>query len=330
MQETSSFAWRTNGTVYLTWSRFFSAQGVWTDPYVKSPIVLSTSKDQGKTWSAWVPVSDDAHPYNQGSQPIVAPDGSLYVAYEGETPSSGYYSDVVILAHSTDHGQTFTNTELARVYDDTNCYPLNVAQERYTLSGEQFRVGSLPSFAIDPSNGQMAIVWADDQANPGCGYEKGGTFSGSTSNQVKLITSADGIHWSAPRIITSGASDKVFPAVGANGGRIAVFYYTRAYSPTTDDCKAAEMDSTTGAITLLAGPVCLDYSMVSSTDNFASETRLTSQSSNPYIQNTGAFIGDYTGAVLDARGNAYAAWADFRGNPGITTPNMDIDVAFGQ
>jgi hypothetical protein len=70
--------------------------------------------------------------------------------------------------------------------------------------------------------------------------------------------------------------------------------------------------------------------MVSSADDYASETRLTGQSSNPYIQNAGSFIGDYTGAAVDASGRAYASWTDFRGNPGIAAPNMDIYVAFGR
>ena len=317
-----------DGTVYIAWARFKLLQ---RQPYyVQSPIVLSKSTDGGESWSAWTAVSDRAHPYNQGAIPIVAPDGSLYVAYEGATPSTGYNGDAVLLAHSTDGGASFTNTELARVYDDfTNCYPFNFLGDQ-TLSGEQFRMNSLPSFAIDPSNGRMAITWTDDQANPGCGYEKGGSFVGPTSNQVKLITSSDGVHWSAARVLTSGPSDRVFPAVAANAGRIAVFYYTRAFSPATDDCRAALLDTSTNAITIIGGPVCLDYAMVSSTDGFATETRLTNQSSNPYVQGAGTFIGDYTGAAMDAIGNAYAAWADNRGNPGITAPNQDIDVAFGQ
>ena len=317
-----------DGTVYLAWARFKLLQRA--PYYVQSNIVLSKSMDQGVSWSAFTAVSDHAHPYNQGAFPIVAPDGSLYVAYEGATPSTGYNGDAVILAHSTDGGASFTNTELARVYDDfANCYPFNFLGDQ-TLSGEQFRVNSLPSFAIDPSNGHMAITWADGQANAGCGYEKGGSFAGSTSNQVKLITSSDGVSWSAPRLLTSGPSDKVFPAVAANAGRIAVFYYTRAYSPSTDDCRAALLDTTTNAITLIGVPTCLDYAMVSSTDDYASETRLTNQSSNPYVQAAGTFIGDYTGAAMDATGKAYAAWADSRGNPGLTSPNQDIDVAYGQ
>ena len=170
--------------------------------------------------------------------PLVAPDGTVYVAYEGSTPASGYAADAIILARSTDGGKTFTNTELARAYDDYNCYPINLAQERQTLSGEEFRINSFPSFAIDPSTGKLAITWADDQANASCGYEKGGSFVGPTANAVKLITSTDGLTWSSPQVITLPSADAVYPAVGANAGRIFVSYYTCAYSPSTPECQA--------------------------------------------------------------------------------------------
>jgi hypothetical protein len=261
---------------------------------------------------------------------LVAPDGTLYVAYEGSTPSSGYAGDAIIVARSTNGGSSFSNAEVARAYDDYNCYPINQAQSRQTLSGEEFRINSFPSFAIDPTNGHLAIAWADDQANPGCGYEKGGSFVGPTSNQVKLITSSDGIQWSAPSVITTGPEDKVYPAVGANAGRIVVGYYTRAYSPSTDDCRAAEQNTQTGTVTPVGGPVCLDFAMRSSDDGFTNETRLTNESSNPYITFAGAFIGDYTGATVLPGGSAFFVWADFRGNPGVTDPNMDTDVAYGK
>jgi hypothetical protein len=248
------------------------------------------------------------------------------VSYEGATPSTGFFGDAIIVARSTNGGRTFANTEVARAYDDFNCYPINVAQGRQTLSGEQFRVNSFPNMAIDPTTGQLAITWADDQANASCGFEKGGTFVGPTSNQVKLITSSDGTTWSAPQVITTGPEDKVYSAVGFNAGRLIVSYYTRAYSPTTDDCEAMLQDTTTGVLSLIPGPVCLDYAARGSSDNFVSETRFTTQSSNPYITFAGAFIGDYTGAAVDANSKGFAAWADFRGNPGVTNPNMDMDV----
>ncbi len=73
-----------DGTVYLTWTRFY--QGPRGLGYLKSPIVMASSKNGGKSWSSVKQVSDDAHPYNQGSQVAMAPDGAVYVAYEGSTP----------------------------------------------------------------------------------------------------------------------------------------------------------------------------------------------------------------------------------------------------
>ena len=324
-----------DGTVFVTWTRFY--QGPRGLGYLRSPIVMASSKTGGKSWSSVKEVSDDAHPYNQGSQVGMTPDGTLYVAYEGATPASGYLQDALIVARSVDGGKNFANSEVARVYDDADCYPIQRpgAQNRQTLSYEQFRINSFPSMAIDPSNGTIAIVWADNQGAGNCGT--GATsFLGTTSNQVKLVTSANGTVWSASAKITSGAADKVYPSVGANNGRIVVGYYTRDFSPvptlTDGSCGISELDTVTGAVVLPADPlrraaaVCLDWAIRSSSDGFASQTRVTPQSSNPYILFSGSFIGDYTGTAVDRFGRAVTVWTDFRGNPGITPANQDTLV----
>ena len=301
---------------------------------------MASSKTGGKSWSSGKEVSDAAHPYNQGSQVGVAPDGTLYVAYEGATPGSGYNNDALIVARSVDGGKNFTNTEVARVFDDLDCYPIQRpgAQNRQTLSFMQFRINSYPSMAIDPTNGTIAIVWADNEGSGNCG-NGGNSFSGTTSNQVKLVTSSNGTNWSAPRKITSGAADKVFPSVGANAGRVVVGYYTREFSPsptlTDRSCGIAELDTVSGAVVLPTNaarrdaPVCLDWALKSSSDNFSATTRVSAQSSNPYILFSGSFIGDYTGTAVNALGKAVTVWTDFRGNPGVTAPNQDTIVGTG-
>ena len=328
-----------DGTVYVTWTKFY--QGPRGLSYLKSPIVMSSSSDGGASWSSVKDVSDAAHPYNQGSQVGVAPDGTLYVAYEASDPGTNYATDVLVVATSADRGRTFTQHHVARVWDDLDCYPLQRpgAQNRQTLSYEQFRINSFPSMAIDPSNGAIAITWADNQGSGTCGG--GGTsFSGTTSNQVKLVTKATGAAWSSVRTITSDTFDKVYPSVGANHGRIVVGYYTRAYSPspTAQDrsCGIAEIDSTTHLVVApvdaarAAAPVCLDWAIRSSSAaDFGTETRVTTQSSNPYILFSGSFIGDYTGTAVDAAGHAVTVWTDFRGNPGVTAPNQDTLVGTG-
>ena len=322
----------------MTWTSFKSNR---PSGYLSSNIMISTSHNYGMTWSVPVQVSDAAHPYDQGSSPAVAPDGTLYVAYEGNQ-ANDVTKDQIVLARSSDGGKTFTTKELGRVYDDVNCYPTNQSQGRARLSYEQFRLNSYPSLAIDLTTGQLAIVWADDQLNAGC---NGGSaaFSGLTNTQVKIVASADGASWSAPKRITTGA-DKAFPAVAMNAGKTAVGFYTRNFAPaptTTDhQCARGFLNTTdptypNSAATYLpndTNSVCLDYAMSTSNDGggtFSSETRVSSQSSNPYTQFSGSFIGDYTGVAIDSTGNVFSVWTDFRGLPGSTTANQDTLVGKG-
>jgi hypothetical protein len=122
----------TGGKVYVTWTLFKSNK---PNGYISSNIVEAVSHDYGVTWSSPIAVSDSAHPFDQGSSPAVAPDGTVYVAYEGNQ-ASDVTKDQIVLARSTDGGRTFTNVELGRVYDDIGCYPLNVAQGRQRLTFE--------------------------------------------------------------------------------------------------------------------------------------------------------------------------------------------------
>ena len=322
------------GDVYVTWTHF--NQGPHGLGYISSNIVGAVSHDHGQTWSEMITVSDSAHPYDQGSSPVYAPDGTLYVAYEGNQ-ASDVTKDQTVVARSTDGGKTFINTEVGRVYDDADCYPINLAQGRARLSYEQFRINSFPSLAIDPTTGGLAVAWADDQNNAACASGTG-SFSGLTNNQVKLVTSTDGKTWTSPRQITSG-TDKVYPAVGANAGRIVVGYYTRDYSPvptaTDHTCQRGFLNtqdagyptsSTTPVYYPDRAPVCLDYAFSNSTDHFAGETRVSSQSSNPYTEFSGSFIGDYTGVAVDPAGGVHTVWTDDRGLPGSSTPNQDTIV----
>jgi hypothetical protein len=323
-----------DGRVYLTWTRFY--QGPRGLSYYSSPILMSMSKDHGANWTAPKPVSDASHPYNQGSQVGATADGSIWVAYEGSSPSTDYATDALVLARSRDGGRTWTNSEVARIYDDLDCYPIQQpgGQDRQTLTNEQFRINSFPSMAIDPSNGHIAITWADNEGSGSCGAG-GTTFAGTTSNQVKLVT-FDGSSWGSVRTITSGAADKVYPSVGINGGKIAVGYYTREFATGApgDTCAIVERDTDTGALVPPADPdrasanVCLDFALKTSADNFAATTRVSGESSNPYILFSGSFIGDYTGTAVDAQGNVATVWTDFRGNPGLTSPNQDTIVGY--
>jgi hypothetical protein len=319
-----------DGTVTLTWTKFY--QGPKGLGYLQSPIVMSQSKNGGKSWSSVKTVADASHPFDQASFSATAPNGTLYVSYEAGDPDTGYNTDALIVASSTDGGTTFSTQKVARVYDDLDCYPIQLpgAQDRPTFTNEQFREFTAPAMAIDPTTGLIAIVWADDQGAGNCG-SGGTTFSGTTSNQVKLVTSTNGSSWTLQHITTS-APDKFFPSVGANAGTIAVSYETRDYATSPGDplCEAMIRDASTGDITALStANVCYDDAVRISANGGASwgdQIRMSSQSSNPFNSFAGGFIGDYEGTAVDDQGNVYTVWTDNRGKPGVTPANQDTYV----
>jgi hypothetical protein len=317
-----------DGKVVVTWTKYY--QGPHGAGYLQSPIVMANSKDGGRTWNnQGSPVSDASHPFDSGSIPLYGPDGALYVAYEGSQPSTNFATDATVVARSADDGAHFVNVEAGRVYDDLDCYP--VFAGRPTLTNEHFRLNSFPAFSIDPVTGRLAIAWADDQGAGTCGGG-GSSFSGTTSAQVKLVTGTWG-SLSAPVRVTSGSGDKVFPGVAARNGTVTVTYYTRDFAathdPTTCNVKIPD-DAPPGVVSVepTSSSVCLDYAASASMDGFASERRLTSQGSNPYIQFAdGSFIGDYSQAAVGSDGIVHTAWTDFRGRPGVTSANQDVYVA---
>lgn len=308
-----------SGTVYVTWTHFTYDQ---SGDYLESPIVFSKSSDFGASWSSMGTVSSTLAsftgpglaPYNQGSYPQVGRNGELYVAYEGtfcqtlacDQPGD---HDAVAVAKSTNGGQSFTNTEVDIDYD----FPTNYDVGRSTLTGENFRINSYPSFAVDNRTGRLYITWADDRNGQ---YDANGN-SIKTNGDVFVASSSNGIQWTHGYQLGTSA-DEVFPAVAAYNGRVVVTFYTRAYA--TDG-------------------VSLDYAYVDATGlgNLSKNnvTRITTQSSDPGIQFVGigaysgkvlqgVFIGDYTAVALGSDLKLHPCWTDFRGNPGTTSPNQDV------
>lgn len=300
-----------SGKVYVTWTLFTSdAAG----NYLESPIVGALSTDFGATWGPVTPVSitrdtfnkPGPTPYNQGSYPQFGRRGELYVAYEGsvcqtlacDQPGD---ADYIVMAKSTDGGKTFRNTPAAINFN----FPVNPSTGRGALTGLYFRINSYPSFDIDPISGRLFVTWADDRNGE---YDAQGN-SIKTNGDVFVIASPDGVNWT-PTAQIGTDKDEVFPAVAAFSGRRAVTYYTRAFD-------------TTG--------VGLDYAIWTPRGT----VRLTTATSDPNVQFPGIdpftgeviqglFIGDYTAVAIGSDLVAHPVWVDFRGRPGVNTPNQDI------
>ena len=301
-----------SGAVYVTWTSF--------NPDGTSPITVSRSDDGGQTWSTPTTVNPlsaftpgGITPYSSGSSPQVGAHGELYIAYETAICATlncnlATDHDEIVVATSTDHGRTFRNVPVAIDYD----FPFNPDTGRDTLTGENFRINSFPQTAIDRSTGTLYVTWADDRNGQ---YDANGASIKSNGDSF-LVASQDGRHWSSVRTIGTGA-DEVYPAVAADNGKVAVSFYTRSYDP---------------------NGIGLDYAYVSAEDigGFAHARvhRITTQTENPQVQFVGVgavtgtilqgvFIGDYTAGAMGHDGVFHPCWTDFRGQPGVNTPNQD-------
>jgi hypothetical protein len=135
-----------------------------------------------------------------------------------------------------------------------------------------------------------------------------------TNGDAFVIRSSNGRKWSRPARAGTPAVE-VFPAVAVNDGRVAVSFYTRAF----------DRDG-----------IGLDYAFVARKGNFRRShvQRITTQTENPQVQfvwvglitgNTlqGVFIGDYTAIAMGRDGVIHPCWTDFRGRPGVNSPNQD-------
>jgi hypothetical protein len=303
-----------SGTVYVTWTQFtYTADG-----YLESPIVMSKSTDFGTTWSPIVRVSPALDgfgggitPYAQGSNPVVGRDGSLYVAHQAsvcaDVECTGLEDhDAVVVSTSRNGGRSFAHTEV----DINFGFPFNPVVGRATLTGQNFRINSFPLASYDPVTDQVWLTWADDRNGE---YTADGD-SVRTNGDVFIARGRHGENWS--RTLTVGsAQDEVFPAVASLAGRVAVSYYTRAYDP---------------------DGIGLDYAYSagwSTGIDRARVRRITTQTQNPQVQFTqanpdgtqiqGVFIGDYTGIAMGWDFQIHPCWVDFRGRPGVNTPNQD-------
>jgi hypothetical protein len=306
------------GTVYVTWTQFtFDADG----NFIDSPVVVSASRDFGRTWSAPRQVSPDMSTFTggitsfgSGSNPRIGVDGTLYVPYETSVCQTAACDaptdhDAVVMAVSHNGGRTFTNTEVALDFD----FPFNEDIENSALTGENFRINSFPQLAYDPVTNRLWVTWADDRDGK---YVNGESVR--TNGDAFLVSSRDGVHWSAPAKIGSSA-DEVFSAVAARAGRVAVSFYTRA-------------DDRNG--------VGLDYAFVSGNGDNAARgpiRRITTQTSDPRVEFPvigaesgqvlqGGFIGDYSAIDVGSDFQLHPSWTDFRGSPGTTLPNQDVNT----
>jgi hypothetical protein len=107
---------------------------------------VSSSDDGGKTWSAPVFASGPDEKAQEIAQPVVGPDGALYIVWRNRDDGYQTQKRPLVLAKSTDGGATFTRTSV----DDFAPAPATAVAPAGSAG--------YPRIAVDPKSGALYIV----------------------------------------------------------------------------------------------------------------------------------------------------------------------------
>ena len=322
--------------VYMTWTVFNTAN--------HSPIFFSQSTDGGATWSPGVEISGSnasictlpsAGPCNddQGSDPVVGPDGTIYVAFaNGNIPGSGEQQVLMVKCPAAaDCSNSASWTVPTKVGDMHSTHPVgppsqNGCPNRQCLPPNGYRVPDETTVAISVDrNSNLYTTWADHRNNTNANCELGAPGGGSPpcDHDVFYAFSTDGgTTWSDTRDITprsrfgENAQWQPWSEVTNDGSRLWVAYYDRSYG----NCEFTGCNDITAAEIMnpASGNPNYRYERVT-TDSMPNLTPAT----NP-VQ--AGFLGDYMWVDTDSHNDAHVVWADTRPIRG-TAPEEDVYYA---
>jgi hypothetical protein len=309
--------------VYVSFTRyvFNPANG----RYVQSPIFFAYSTDHGATFSTPVNIGGNVL-YDQGSRPLVGPDGTLYVIFEGATRLASLDSQWIV--KSTDGGVTWSPpVKIADVRDITT--PANAV----------FRVNSFPAGDVAP-NGDLYVAWSAQVKDSDGSTCPASTNSGCHVAALYSKSTDGGSTWSAPAPIFPGldASTQAplgYPVTQPNGStlnapvprRIDTFWpgvavsssgrvYMSAYAADVvspwQTC-ANTPPAPEGRINCLAlgnyiDNARLDYAVADLSTGISNI--VTTHPINTRYHFGGGFIGDYTDLAVGSDNTFHALWTD--------------------
>jgi hypothetical protein len=214
------------GIAYAVWDRLVappaSGPGFQHELAFFGPALLSKTTDFGQTWSTpRVIVGLPSLDQTIGNQIVVdRQTGALYDFFDliqGASNAGGNRGLNVAFVKSTDAGATWSPPKViaalqtAHVSDPNNLDPATDAPPAPSRTGD-----IIPEPAINPTNGQLYVVWQDSR------------FNGFTNDEVAISTSNDdGSTWSAPELANLHTGQPAYdPSVYVNAaGVVGVSYF---------------------------------------------------------------------------------------------------------
>jgi hypothetical protein len=220
----------TPGTAYTVWDTLIEPTDNPDDnPHTASytgPAYFSKTVDGGKTWSqAQIIISTKQRQQTIGNIVVVDTSTTPHTLFDfanlivsPNTPKQGTRSNQQLaFVKSTDGGATWTQPQIIGAFNSLGVHDPN--------TGAALRTGDgLEEVAIDPSSGQLYVVW-QSSTNYGKNVQQS---SGAWDDEILAITSKDhGQTWTAPSVVHHLASGlpTYTPTVAVNNGKVAVTYY---------------------------------------------------------------------------------------------------------
>jgi hypothetical protein len=325
--------------VYVTWTRFlFNPHN---GSYIQSPIAFASSSDGGHTFTDPKLISGNVL-YGQGSHPVVGPDGTLYVFWDGSTRLASLNS--IYMVKSSDGGASWSKPVAVSSLTDI-----------IELHDTVFRVSSFPAAAAAP-NGDLYATWNTEVKNDATSY---GGDTGCASwivgeedveedchSVVVYSKSSDGgASWSAPALVFAPATRTPvgYPATNPDGTTLTAPDPLEA----VEDVYPAVGVSPAGAVYIGAyrGDVVSPWQTCAQGPP-PPPGRIECDVLGPYIDNTrldyvvkklggaanvvsthpintrngfgGGFIGDYTDLAVGSDGRFHAFWTDTNNRQTVT------------
>lgn len=314
--------------VYVTWTVFNFTCGPSHDAYCSSEIYGSMSTNHARTWSKpelisgvspnlcqfgnfFNPAADaNACNFDQGSDPIVLPNGDLEVVYNnGNTPS---VDNQQLAVHCRPAGDSNAGTA------HLNCgAPTLVGQDvlagaprcnfgRLCIPGHYIRTNDYPRIAVNTDNGHLYAVWQDYR---------------NQEWDIQMSHSYDGgVTWTEDGTVNPDRGlDHYFPAVDIaetnSGDRVGVSYFRT-------DRVAGENATPPGGFTYAATSTCSpsgtatcngDYVLSGGTDSQTPfDFKVVAQPFPPPDGSQAGFNGDYSGLTIPKGSEAHPIWSDTR------------------
>jgi hypothetical protein len=323
-----------DGNAIVTWTEFNDGIG---GSYINSPIYASVTHNAGRSWSTPVEISGSASfcigalggnacDQDQGSTPVVAADGSIYVSFLSTRETTNYSDYYLVVKLDPTTGKRVAGPfKVADVVDGITDYPVSI-DGRQTYQDSQFRTWSLGNIAADPTNADhLAVVWSDmrNSAIPA----PSNPYSATTNSDVVVSQSWDGGQsWSTAQAITL-PNDQFMPwSVYDSSGRLNIGFFDRSYDPNNHAYGYSLAKETTGG--------SLSFSMSQVTTELSDPTQGTrwfsGRTPNPDFPNPTTFLGDYSG-IANGPDGVVAYWTDLRETVTFTTrTGTGQDAFFGR